>query len=185
MRSSSSVFSLVLGCALAAMGARAIAQSAAADKAFVKKAAEGGLAEVKLGQLAADKASNADVKQFGQRMVEDHTSLNNQMKPIADNMGVAVPDSLAPKEQAIYDRLNGLSGDQFDKAYINAMVKDHHDDLREFTREEHSARDKELKTAVSEGRSVIEQHTKMADELARRMHVSGGMLHSSGKAPCM
>lgn len=185
MKRSSGVVALVLGCALTAMGSQANAQSSAADKAFVQKAAEGGLAEVKLGQLAAEKASDAEVKQFGQKMVDDHTNLNNQMKPIAEKLGVTVPESLAPKEQALYDRLNGLSGEQFDKAYVQAMVKDHHEDLREFTREEHAARDQNLKTAVSQGRGVIEQHTKMADAMARRMHVGRGMAHGTAKMPCM
>ena len=115
--------------------------SMSGDKMFVRKAAEGGLMEVQLGQLAAQKATNPDVKSFGQKMVDDHTALNNSMKPIADKMGVPVPSALNKKDQATYDMIAAKSGDDFDKAYIRDMVKDHHKDLHEFTAEEKKASD--------------------------------------------
>ena len=84
------------------------------DKMFLQKASEGGMAEVQLGQLAAQKGNSAEVKQFGQKMVEDHTRLNEQMKPIADTLGVNAPKHLNKVDQAEYDKLSSLSGDAFD-----------------------------------------------------------------------
>ncbi len=157
--------------------------SASKDKMFLKKASEGGMAEVKLGELASQKASSPDVKSFGQKMVDDHTAINNQMKPIAERMGVTPPTSLSAKDEALYDRLNGMSGTDFDKAYVKAMVADHHEDLKEFTAEMTSTRDTELKAAVTQGRDVIRQHTTMADGLAKSHGAMRGMKHNAACNP--
>ena len=137
------------------------------DKIFLRKAAEGGMAEVKLGQLATQKAGSQDVKDFGSRMVTDHTELNNEMKPIADSLGVMLPKKLNTKDQAEYEKLNGLSGNDFDTEYVTFMVKDHHEDLREFRMEAASTTDPNLKTAVDRGAKVIREHLSMVTGLAK------------------
>ena len=137
------------------------------DKMFLRKAAEGGVAEVKLGQLAAQKASSDDVKDFGQKMVEDHTKLNLEIAQVADSMGVKLPKSMNKEDQAEYDKLNGLSGDDFDKEYVFFMVKDHHQDLREFRMEMISTSDPTLRAAVDRGSKVIYAHMTMIDKMAR------------------
>jgi putative membrane protein len=137
------------------------------DKIFLRKAAEGGMAEVQLGQLAAQRAESADVKAFGQRMVTDHTALNEQMRLVAEAMGVRTPKHLNKADQAEYDKLNGLSGSDFDAEYLTFMVKDHHQDLREFREEAQTASDPALKEAVANGEKVIQQHLVMADKLAK------------------
>src|SRR6202046_1051484 len=137
------------------------------DKIFLRKAAAGGLAEVQLGQLATQKAGAQDVKDFGQRMVADHTQLNNEMAPIADSMGVTLPKKLSKEDQAEYDKLNALSGNNFDMEYLSFMVKDHHKDLREFRQEAASTTDPTLQTAVANATKVIHEHTMMVDKLAR------------------
>jgi putative membrane protein len=94
----------------------------AADRQFVKKAAQGGLAEVQLGQLATEKAESPEVKQFGQRMVDDHTKANDKLKQVASDEGVTVPDKLNAKDAATKARLEKLSGKAFDRAYMHDMV---------------------------------------------------------------
>jgi putative membrane protein len=136
------------------------------DKMFVRKAAAGGLAEVQFGQLAVQKSSNDDVKKFAQKMVDDHTMLNENMKPIADSMGVSAPKKLTKGDQAELDKLNGLSGPDFDKEYLGAMVKDHRQDLKDFREEEASATDPQLRDAVLKGEKMIAQHKQMVDQLA-------------------
>ena len=103
-----------------------------ADAKFVRMAAQGGLAEVQLGQMAAQKGTNADVKSFGQHMVDDHTKANDDLKAIAAKEGMTVPESLNPKDQALQSKLQNLSGAEFDRAYMKAMVKDHQEDVKEF-----------------------------------------------------
>ena len=137
------------------------------DKIFLRKAAQGGIAEVKLGQLAAQKGSSEDVKAFGQKMVDDHTKLNNDMAPIADSMGVRLPQDLSKDDQAESDKLNSLSGNDFDVEYLAFMVKDHHKDQRDFRQEAVSTTDPTLQAAVANGAKVIHEHTVMVDKLAR------------------
>lgn len=137
------------------------------DKMFLRKAAEGGLGEVQLGKLAAVKANSQDVKDYGQKMVDDHTKLNNDMAPIAGSMGVMLPKKMAKDDQLEYDKLNGMSGDDFDKEYLVYMVKDHHEALREFRVEAVSTSDPELKAAVDNGASVIHLHLVTVAKLAR------------------
>jgi putative membrane protein len=137
------------------------------DKMFLRKAAEGGIAEVKLGQLAAQKGSSDDVKAFGQKMVDDHTKLNLEMAQVADSMGVMLPKSMNKEDQAEYDKLNALSGNDFDIEYLSFMVKDHHKDLHEFRMEAASPTDPALHNEVVKAQSVIHDHTVMVDKLAR------------------
>jgi putative membrane protein len=137
------------------------------DKIFLQKAAEGGTAEVQLGKLAVEKASGADVKAFGQKMVDDHTQMNHEMAPIAESKGVALPRKMTKADQAEYDKLATLTGEAFDKEYIAYMVKDHHADLREFRMAAFNTNDPELKAAVDKAARVIHEHMVMADKLAR------------------
>ncbi|NYF80439.1 DUF4142 domain-containing protein [Granulicella arctica] len=136
------------------------------DKIFMHKAIEGGMAEVQFGQLAVQKAGNDDVKALGQTMVNDHTTLNNDMKAIADSMGVRLPKKLSKQDQAENDKLTGLSGPDFDREYLAYIDKDHHKDLGDFRVEAASVTDPALKDAVDKGQKVIWQHTKMVDKLA-------------------
>ncbi len=153
------------------------------DKRFLRKASEGGYAEVQLGQLAAQKGSSDDVKKFGQKMVDDHTALNDQLKPFAESMGVSPATKLSPKDQAEYDKLNGLSGDDFDKEYLAYMSKDHHKDMHEFRKEEATASDPALKDAVTKGLGVIKEHTVMVDKLAKDKGVSTASHHAEASSP--
>lgn len=136
------------------------------DKAFLRTAAQGGLAEIKLGQLATQKASSDEVKKYAQKMIDDHTELNDSMKPIAESMGVTLPTDISKKDAAEYSKLNGMSGAAFDKEYAAYMKKDHHKDLREFREEASATSDPTLKAAVTKGETVIAEHTHMADQLA-------------------
>lgn len=162
---------VVLGCAMVFMTPRMFGQSSD-DKSFVKDAAEGGIAEVEMGKLAEQKASSAQVKAFGHRMVVDHTRLNAQMKPVAEKMGVSVPTSMSVGQKATYEELKMKSGADFDKAYIKDMVKDHQEDLDNFNKELGSTSYAPLKAKVAAGKTVIEGHKKMADSLAQKMGVS-------------
>ena len=92
------------------------------DKKFVKDAALGGMAEVELGKLDTQKAASEAVKQFGQKMVDDHTKANDQLKEVASKENITIPDSLDSKHQARIDKLSKLSRPDFDKAYIKDQV---------------------------------------------------------------
>jgi putative membrane protein len=156
----------------ARFGAQYGGESTGQDKQFLMKSAEGGMAEIELSKLALKKSDNEDVKQFARQMVADHTKLMNDMKPFADQMGITPPTRLSPKQQKLFDRLNGLSGTQFDKEYINAMVVDHHNDLHEFKAQESSTSNPDLKKTISKGIEMIQAHTHMIDQIAEKNGIS-------------
>ncbi len=153
------------------------------DKTFVRSAAEGGLAEVQLGKLAAEKGVSDEVKSFGQKMVDDHTKLNEKMAPVADSMGVMIPKHLNKEDQAEYDKLSALSGDAFDKEYITFMVKGHHADLREFRIEANTTTDTNLRQVVTESAQVIHDHMVMIDKIARSRGIETPGGHRGGAPP--
>ncbi len=138
------------------------------DKMFIADAAEGGMKEIQFSKLALDKSSNDQVKTYAQQMITDHTQLNNDMMPFAQQAGVTPPTQLNAKDQAEYDQLSKLSGTRFDQMYIRAMQKDHHKDLREFKAEAASATDPSFKTTVQNGEKVIQQHTDTIDGIAKK-----------------
>lgn len=136
------------------------------DKMFVHEAIEGGLAEIALGNLAAEKSTNDDVRAFGKRMVEDHTKLNQQLAQVADTIGARAPKKMGKDQQAQYDKLAALSGDDFDREYITLMVKDHHEDLHEMRVEARTTQDADLKTVLGDGAPIIRDHMVSADRMA-------------------
>ena len=143
------------------------AQLSAKDKAFISEAAEGGLKEMQFSKLALDKSKSDTVKTYAQQMITDHTQLNNDMQPFAQQAGVTPPTQLNAKDQAEYDQLSKLNGTRFDQMYIRSMQKDHHKDLREFKMEAAVASDPSFKTTVENGQKVIQQHTDTIDGIAK------------------
>jgi putative membrane protein len=147
------------------------------DKEFVRAALQGGMAEVQLGQLAAEKGSSDDVKQFGQHMVADHTKLGDEMKQVAQQMGVKPPNGVSKKDKELMTKLQGLSGQQFDNAYIAAMVKDHKKDNDDFQAEISQTQNPALKQVAQQGDQVIEQHLQMIEQIAK----SHNLMNDKGK----
>jgi putative membrane protein len=141
-----------------------------ADQAFVKEAAIGGMAEVDLGQLAASKATNPDVKQFGQRMVDDHGKANDELKSWASKNSVNLPTELDAKHKAEHARLEKLSGDAFDRAYMTLMVEDHTKDVAAFEKQSKSAKDADLKAWVTKTLPTLQDHLKSAKDVSGKLH---------------
>jgi putative membrane protein len=157
---------------VAALGVLALAWTAAAqqgaptntkvqrsDRNFIEKAAGGGKEEVELGRLAQSKASNEAVKQFAQRMVEDHANANKELMELAANKGVKLDDK-APKKNPMMDRLSKLQGADFDREYVKEMVKDHKKDVAEFRRMHSGAVDPNLKAWIDKTLPTLEDHLK-------------------------
>ena len=153
------------------------------DKMFLRKAAADGLLEVQLGKLAQAQSQSEDVKQLGQRMVDDHTRLNETMKPIAEAQGVMLPTKLPPKEQATYERMKGLSGEEFDREYIKAMAEGHHADLRAFRSESVSTQDASLREATEAGAKTIREHMVAVDAMARAKGIPVGRMQGRVEPP--
>jgi len=140
------------------------------DRKFMEKAAQGGMAEVQMGKLATQKAESDQVKQFGQRMVDDHTKADQQLKQLASTKGVTLPADLDTSSQREYDRLSKLSGAQFDREYMDHMVSDHKKDISEFKFEAKKAKDADVKQFASSTLPTLEEHLNLAqaaDKVAR------------------
>ncbi|MGH9141856.1 MAG: DUF4142 domain-containing protein [Vicinamibacterales bacterium] len=161
----------ILGAAV--MLGMAVPPVLAADQAFVMKAAQGGMAEVELGKLAADKGSSDAVKKFGQRMVDDHSKANDELKTLAQSKNIPLSGAIGAEEKALQDRLMKLSGPAFDQAYMKAMVSDHVKDVNEFQMESKSGKDPEVKAWATRTLPTLEQHLKLAREANGAVGTSG------------
>jgi len=161
------VCAAVLGGAMTAQPAKA--QAGDQDKQFLQKASQGDANEIKLSELAERKASNPDVRAFAKKMVKDHTQLEKNMRPYADQWGLTPATSMDADHQKEYDKLNKLSGKAFDKEYVDAMDADHHDAENLFSNEIQSTSDPDFKKAVMDGNSAVVAHTNMADDLKNKV----------------
>jgi putative membrane protein len=135
------------------------------DHMFVMEAAQGGMAEVALGRLASQKASNDRVKQFGQRMVADHSKANDELKAVAQAKSITIPADLDAKHKATQDRLSKLSGAEFDRAYIQEMVADHQKDVADFRKEAQGGSDSAVKAFAAKTLPTLEEHYKMVQDI--------------------
>jgi len=136
-----------------------------ADQGFLNEAARGGMMEVELGRVATQNADSDRVKQFGQRMVDDHDKANDALKSLAQRENVTLPTSIDKDEQKQIDRLSKLHGAAFDHAYMQAMVQDHEKDVAKFRQESKSARDPDVKDFASTTLPTLEDHLRMAKDI--------------------
>jgi putative membrane protein len=138
------------------------------ESTFVKEAAEGGMMEVQLGKLAQEKAADDKVKQFGKRMEQDHSKVNDELKKIAADKGVQLSMDLDKKHKTNVDKLTKLSGTAFDKQYINDMVSDHKEDIKKFQRVADKGKDPDLKQFASQTLPTLKEHLQLAESTAQQ-----------------
>jgi putative membrane protein len=132
---------------------------------FMMRAAESGMAEVEAGKLAAAKAQNAEVKQFGQQMVADHTRANNELKALSGKKNVTLPTDLDPAHKAMAAKLNGLSGAEFDKEYMRGQVEDHERTVALFQAQADNGTDAEAKAFAAKTLPNLKMHLDMARKI--------------------
>lgn len=136
------------------------------DRLFVKEASISGLAEVRLGELAAKNGADVEVKQYGQRMVDDHSRSNNELIQLAGVKGIAIPAELPAAQKESIQRLSRLSGEAFDKAYMQQMVKDHARAVVNFEDQIKNGQDRDLKNFAASTLSVLRDHLQEARNIA-------------------
>jgi putative membrane protein len=163
-------------------GARsAPANAQMSDAHFVREAALGGMAEIQLGRLAADRGSNEVVKAFGERMVVQHGAAADQLNAAAQKENVTLPTKLSSREQQTYDRLAHLSGSAFDRAYAKDMVEDHEKDLADFQNEANTGKNENMKAVAAQTIPMIQEHLNQAREMLKT--VSQTSSHLTGSRP--
>lgn len=132
------------------------------DSEFAVAAADGGMLEVKLGELAATNASSQKVKDFGKEMVKDHSKANDELKALAQQKNISLPTVLSDDKQKDYDDLAKKTGKDFDKAYAAYMVDDHEEDIKEFEKAAKDSKDADLKTWAEGKVPALQHHLEMA-----------------------
>lgn len=150
------------------------------DQKFAKEAATGNMMEVQLGELAQEQAQNDQVKQFGQRMAEDHGKAQDKLKQILQQAKVEVPQQLPQDAQQKVDRLKQQQGKQFDQAYMELMVKDHDKDLQAYRQYTDQGEFQELVTYANQTTPILEQHHQQAQDIAKQ--VGAQVQASSGQS---
>jgi predicted outer membrane protein len=174
--------SLFLFAFLSAAGAADKADKVArADAAAMKKLAGANLAEIDGGKLAATKAQSPEVKKFGQQMADDHGKMLEDLKKLAEAKGVKLPDSAPASEKGKLRKLENLSAERFDRAYMDDMVKDHQKDVKETDKIISKAKDPEFKQAVQQANAKIKEHLQMAQQIDQSVK-GGASRGSSAKA---
>ncbi|HEX5411271.1 MAG TPA: DUF4142 domain-containing protein [Terriglobia bacterium] len=162
----------------------ATSQRKMTDQSFVKEAAEGGTAEVKLGKLAQEKGNTEAVKDFGKRMVTDHSKANEKLQDAASQANINVPqEQTSAKQQAAYERLSKLSGPAFDHAYARMMLRDHEKDVAAFRKEAKNGKQDSIKNFAANTLPVLEQHLALARQMNQKVHpgsANGSQTGSTG-----
>lgn len=147
-----------------------------ADRTFVNNAADGGMFEVRAGEMAVAKGDSTamgmvmgsdsmSIKSFGQMMITDHTKANDELKSLADRKNVNVPTSLSSNKQMMLDSLNGASGVAFSRMYAKMMVASHKETVALFEKQSNDGQDTELKTWASQKLPTLKHHLEMAEDM--------------------
>lgn len=151
------------------------------DAMFIREAAAGNLAEIKMGRMALDKSSSPDVKQFGQRLIDDHTKANDQLMTLAQQKQVTLPTEPMAKAQKEATKMAAMSGSSFDKAWIKAAVKDHKKDVAKYKMESKQAKDADVRQYASATLPVLKTHLQIAEQLKASGTGKGSMDHGAMK----
>lgn len=139
------------------------------DADFVVKAANGGMAEVQLGKIAKDKATNEKVKEFAAKMIKDHTKINDRLKSIAGDLNLTLPATIDQEKQDDVDKLNTISVKDFDKTYVDMMVKAHDTDVDAFQKASKDVSNSDLHGFIMESLPVLQSHQKMIKQIDDNM----------------
>lgn len=138
-------------------------------KEFIDKAARGSVAEVELAKIAQSRATRPEIKQLAQHIQEDHQKAHEELRVLAAKKGVTLPDQPSAKHRRESERLAKLEGPKFDQAYLNAMVKDHRKDIREFENQAKDGKDEELKAWAAKTLPTLRDHLKMTQDLQLKL----------------
>lgn len=144
------------------------------DQKFAMNAAEGSLMEIQAGQLAVKNASSQAVKDFGQRMVTDHTKASQQLTQVASQKGMTLPKELSADHRQHRDQLSKATGAQFDRLYMSHMVKAHEKDVKEFEKQAQKGDDAALRAFAEQNLPILRQHLELARTLASQVGADHG-----------
>lgn len=158
----------MFGCVVMVTPSKVKAQSDN-DKNFLATVEQGGQNEIKLSELAEEKATNPAVKAFAEKMVKEHKEMADGLKPFVESWGMTAPTGPDDEHQKEWNKLNGMSGADFDKEYISQMVTDHTKALDAFTKEAKETKDPKFRAVVLKDKSMVAAHKNMAYDLKKKL----------------
>jgi putative membrane protein len=139
------------------------------ERQFIIKTAQNNMAEIELGRTGVEKASNSDVKQFAQKLVDDHSKVLDELKSLASSKGIDLPSDVTAKHKSDKEHLMKYSGAEFDKNFMSHMVKAHQAGVSDFRQTSKKATDPDVKSLVDKTLPTLEQHLEMARETASKV----------------
>ncbi len=142
------------------------------DQQFVSKTLENGMAEVEMGQLAAQKSESPDVKEYGQKIAQVHEQIGDQLKPVAKKLGASEPRGPSRKDKKEIANMQTLSGPSFDAAFVKAMMKDQQDDIKDFKAEAKDGHVAAVQQWAKDDEPVLSQHLQILEQLAKSHNVN-------------
>lgn len=146
----------------------------AADRVFAMMAAEGGLTEVQLAKQAAERATNPEVKQFAQLLVQDHTKANQELMNIAEKKDISVPEELGDTHEEVVELFSDLEGQQYDRQFLLYQVMHHEKDTAAFNVQAKQGQDPDLKAFAAKQLPVLQEHLQKARDLAAQHATATG-----------
>lgn len=176
---------VALAMAVAAAGLLVPSTGVAGDKGkaksadsqhFVMETARSNMAEIQLGQLAEQRATSADVKNYARRMVDDHTKANSELREIANDKNITIPTDLDSKQKSEYERMSKLSGANFDRAYMERVEKHHRKDVAYFEKQANEGTDNDVKQWAQRTLPTLRKHLEMAHQVSGH---TGDVEHTS------
>ena len=144
------------------------------DQTFVKEAAQGGLAEVQMGKLGAQKGQSQEVRQFGQKLVQDHSKANQELKLVAAQKSITLPSDIGTEHQSMLSHLKSLEGTEFDQAFKKHAVEAHQKTIQKFQTASQQSTDSDVKAFAQKTLPVLQQHLKMAQDIPAGSETSTG-----------
>jgi putative membrane protein len=151
------------------------------DRDFFIRAGQSGMAEIALGQMALQKSQNEEVKKFAQMMVDDHTRTNQELLTLAQSKNLTIPADVSSRQRATADRLGRLSGEEFDRAYMKQMVKDHEASVKLFQRESERGGDAEAKAFAARTLPALRGHLQMAQSINSNLKGGGNKNNNTNR----
>lgn len=147
------------------------------DKKFMSTAASGGMAEVEMARLALEKSQNDAVKQYAQKMIDDHTAAGEELKALASSKGVMLPSGPDAKSMALMAKMRNASGMEFDMMYVKEAGVKAHEKMEKLFMKQSMARggDADAKAFAAKTLPTVQMHLGMARDMMKTMHGSGGM----------
>jgi putative membrane protein len=150
-------------------GANSSSQVSSSSKKFLDHMAKDSQGEVQIAQMVESKTSNPQVKQFAQKLEQDHTQMDQQMQSTMSQLGMTMPQPLTAQQQQLQSKLQSASGTQFDKDFVNAQVQDHQKDVSEVQQHLKSVTDENVKQLLQQALPVLQQHLQMAKQLQSQL----------------